>query len=137
MPPQRAERPSTEARPRVLVIDADEDLCNLIGIALRSAYAVASVPHGAAALDMVKVHEPALILLDPRSPIMDGWSFVQQYRRLATATAKIVAMSAARDLPLIARQLGADGQLRKPFELQALHQLLDTHLGARGPSTAT
>jgi len=95
-------------RARILVIDRDEELCDLIGNALRGSYAVASAPHGAAALDLVKTHEPALILLDPRVPIMDGWSFVQQYRRIAELPAKIVAMSAAPDLPHLAQQLMAD-----------------------------
>lgn len=54
----------------------------------------------------MKVHDPALILLDLRMPIMDGWSFVQQYRRLAVVPAAIVLMSAAPDLPAIATQLG-------------------------------
>jgi CheY-like chemotaxis protein len=78
------------------------------------------VPHGAAALEMVKLNEPALLLLDLRMPIMDGWSFVQQYRRAAVAPAAIILMSANPDLPGIADQLGADGHLRKPFDLDDL-----------------
>jgi len=119
------------ARPRVLVVDDDDALCDAIREALRDEYAVASAPHGAAALDLVKVHEPALILLDLRMPIMDGWSFVQQYRRVATAPAAIVLMSAATDLPTIATQLGADGHLRKPFDLDGLHGVVERQLGRR------
>ena len=79
----------------------------------------------------MKVHDPALILLDLRMPIMDGWSFVQQYRRLAVVPAAIVLMSAAPDLPAIAAQLGADGHLRKPFDLADLHDLVEQQLGHR------
>ncbi|HEY8648716.1 MAG TPA: response regulator [Candidatus Limnocylindria bacterium] len=108
-------------RPRVLVIDDDEELCGTICEALRDdGFAAASVPHGAAALEMVKLNEPALLLLDLRMPIMDGWSFVQQYRRAAVAPAAIILMSANPDLPGIADQLGADGHLRKPFDLDDL-----------------
>lgn len=117
-------------RMRILVIDHDEDLCSVIGKALRGAYAFASAPHGAAALDLVKVHEPALILLDPRVPIMDGWSFVQQYRRIAAVPAKIVAMSASPDLPRVAEQLKADAHLRKPFEIHELRLLIERQLDA-------
>jgi CheY-like chemotaxis protein len=84
----------------------------------------------------VKVHEPALILLDLRMPIMDGWSFVQRYRRVATAPAAIVLMSAAADLPTIATQLGADAHLRKPFDLDGLHGVVDRQLGRRASSPA-
>lgn len=69
---------------------------------------------------MVKVHEPAVILLDLRMPIMDGWSFVEQYRRAAVTPAAIVLMSANPDLPGIAQHLGADGHVRKPFDLAEL-----------------
>jgi DNA-binding response OmpR family regulator len=117
-----------------LVIDDDEALCDTIRESLREEYAVASAPHGAAALDLVKVHEPALILLDLRMPIMDGWSFVQQYRRVAVAPAAIVLMSAAPDLPTIAGQLGADGHLRKPFDLDELYMSVAAHLSGRAPN---
>jgi two-component system, chemotaxis family, chemotaxis protein CheY len=78
------------------------------------------VRHGAAALETVKLDEPALILLDLRMPIMDGWSFVEQYRRAAVKPAAIILMSANPDLPAVAAQLGADGHLRKPFDLDDL-----------------
>jgi CheY-like chemotaxis protein len=123
-------------RPRILVVDNDDALCEIIRESLREEYAVASAPHGAAALDLVKVHEPALILLDLRMPIMDGWSFVQQYRKLAVLPAAIVLMSATADLPGIASQLGADGHLRKPFDLGTLYALVTAHVDGRAPSPA-
>lgn len=113
------------------MIDDDDALCETIRESLRESYAVASAPQGAAALDLVKVHEPALILLDLRMPIMDGWSFVQQYRRVAVVPAAIVLMSAAPDLPTIASQLGADGYLRKPFDLSSLYARVAAHIDGR------
>jgi CheY-like chemotaxis protein len=41
----------------------------------------------------VRAHEPALILLDLRMSVMDGWSFVERYRGMAVAPAAIVLMS--------------------------------------------
>lgn len=123
------------ARPRILVIDDDHQLCDTIRESLDEDYVVASVGHGAAAHDLVKVHDPALILLDLRMPIMDGWSFVQQYRRVTAVPAAIVVMSAAADLPSIASQLGADGHLKKPFDLDALYTLVTEQLDGR-PSSA-
>jgi len=113
------------------VIDDDDALCDTIREVLGDVYAVATAPHGAAALDLVKGHEPALILLDLRMPIMDGWSFVQQYRRVAGAPARVVVMSAAGDLDHIAHQLGADGHLRKPFDLDKLRTIVAAELAAR------
>ncbi|HEY8730622.1 MAG TPA: response regulator [Candidatus Limnocylindria bacterium] len=117
------------------MIDDDDALCETIRETLRDEYAVASAPHGAAALDLLKAHEPTLILLDLRMPIMDGWSFVQQYRRVAVAPAAIVVMSGAADLPNIAQQLGADGHLQKPFDFDGLHAVISGHLAEGSPPT--
>ncbi len=116
------------ARPRILVVDDDDGLCDAIRDILHDDYAVASVPHGAAALELVRAHEPVLILLDLRMPVMDGWSFVENYRRTAVAPAAIVLMSGDPDLASIATQLGADGHLTKPFDLDALHAFVAAHV---------
>lgn len=106
------------SRPRVLVIDDDDAICELLRQSLGDqGYAVATVPHGAAALELVKHHQPAVILVDLRMPIMDGWAFVEQYRRVASPPASILLLTAARDAEENARTLHVDGFVRKPFVL--------------------
>jgi CheY-like chemotaxis protein len=110
--------PTPNSRPRVLVVDDDDDICELLREALTDeGYAVATVPHGAAALELVKHHQPAVIIVDLRMPIMDGWAFVDQYRRVAKPPASILLLSALKDVEESAKRLGADGFIRKPFEL--------------------
>ena len=117
---------------KVLVIDDDDDLADVVRQVLRDAgYSVATVRHGAAALELTKHVAPDLILVDLSMPIMDGWSFVQQYRRVAGVPARVVVMSAAGDLAHIASQLGADGHLKKPFDLNQLHALVAAELAKR------
>jgi CheY-like chemotaxis protein len=102
----------------VLVVDDDDVVCDLLREALTDdGYAVATVPHGAAALELVKHHQPAVIIVDLRMPIMDGWAFVDQYRRVAKPPASILLLSALKDVEESAKRLGADGFIRKPFEL--------------------
>ncbi len=111
----------TGRRPRVLVVDDDEAMCELLRQALSDqGYAVATVPHGAAALELVKHHQPAVILVDLRMPIMDGWAFVEQYRRMADPPASIVLLSAVKDLEATAKRLGAEAYVRKPFQIEEL-----------------
>ncbi len=108
----------TTSRPRVLVIDDDDDVCEVLREALTDeGYAVATVPHGAAALELVKHHQPAVIILDLRMPIMDGWSFAEQYRRLAEPAASLILLSALKDLEESSKRIGASAFIRKPFEL--------------------
>jgi CheY-like chemotaxis protein len=106
---------------KVLVIDDDDNLAEVVRQVLRdSGYAVATVRHGAAALELVRHISPDLILLDLTMPIMDGWSFVGQYRRDGKTSARIVLLTGNPHAPEIARNLGADGYLNKPFEIDDL-----------------
>ncbi|HEU5287680.1 MAG TPA: response regulator [Candidatus Limnocylindria bacterium] len=106
---------------KVLVVDDDDDLADVVRQALRDAgYSVATVRHGAAALELVKHIEPELILLDLSMPIMDGWSFVAQYRRIGKHGARIVLLTGNASASEIARTLGADGYITKPFDMKDL-----------------
>jgi two-component system response regulator MtrA len=108
---------------RVLVIDDDDALADVVRQLLRDAgYSVATVRDGAAALELTKHIAPDLILLDLAMPIMDGWSFVTQYRRNGHQHdgARIVLLTANMQAPDIARDLGADGYITKPFDVEEL-----------------
>ena len=109
---------------KVLVIDDDDELADVVRQVLRDAgYSVATVKHGAAALELMHHISPDLILLDLSMPIMDGWSFVSQYRRTAKEGARILLLTGNTSGPEIARTLEADGYIPKPF---SLHDLVAT-----------
>ena len=115
---------------KVLVIDDDDELAEVVRQVLRdSGYAVATARHGAAALEMVRDTSPDVILLDLTMPIMDGWSFVSQYRRSAKHGARIVLLTANSHAPDIAQSLGADGFIAKPFALDDLMKIVAQHAG--------
>lgn len=115
-----------DARARVLVIDDDDDVCEILRESLSDdGYAVATVPHGAAALDLIRDHQPAVIILDLRMPIMDGWSFAEQYRRIPTPPASLIVLSATRDIEQSARRLGAAAFIRKPFEVDEVKAAIE------------
>ena len=114
---------------KVLVIDDDDELADVVRQVLRdSGYSVATVRHGAAALELVRHISPDLILLDLTMPIMDGWSFVSQYRRNAKADARIVLLTGNSHAPEIAETLSADGYVTKPFDLADLMSVVRREL---------
>ena len=118
---------------RVLIVDDDDELAEVLRQALReSGYAVATVRHGAAALDLIGQIQPDLILLDLTMPIMDGWSFVTQYRRSGRAGGRIVLLTGHPDVHEISVSLGADGYVGKPFGLSELLSTLQQQLGGIG-----
>ncbi len=105
----------------VLIVDDDDSIRSFVSIALTDeGYDVATAPHGAAALRVIDETPPALILLDMRMPIMDGWGFAQAYQQTVKPHAPIVAMTAARDAATSAAQINANAYLSKPFSLEDL-----------------
>jgi CheY-like chemotaxis protein len=73
----------TEAQdPRVLVIDDDEDLRELVGRVVKQAgYAVDAVADGQAGLEQLSQRPYDVILCDLRMPRMDGRTFYQEVQR--------------------------------------------------------
>lgn len=118
---------------RVLIVDDDDELADVLRQALReSGYSVATVRHGAAALDLLGHIHPDLILLDLTMPMMDGWSFVAQYRRSGKEVARIVLLTSHPNAREISLNLGVDGYVGKPFGLTQLLGTLRQQLGGIG-----
>jgi DNA-binding response OmpR family regulator len=117
------------ARALVLVVDDDDHVRALLGMALRHAgYDVLTAPDGRAALALVGHCPPGLILLDLDMAPMDGATFARAYRRRAAAPVPIVVVSGADDGAERAAQLGAATFLPKPLHLEPLFRVVERHL---------
>ncbi|TAK34526.1 MAG: response regulator [Chloroflexota bacterium] len=117
----------------ILVVDDDPDLLEMVGLVLESAgYAVLPAMNGIEALRRVQEGHPALILLDMKMPLMDGWEFMARYRQLHNHQSPVIILTAAQDARAWAEQVQADGYLAKPFDIADLLNIVDKHIrGAR------
>jgi CheY-like chemotaxis protein len=112
----------------VLVVDDDATIREVVDALLsEEGYEVVTAADGAAALARVRERPPGLILLDMRMPGMDGWAFARAYHRSPGPHAPIVVLTAAREAAERAAQIGADGVLSKPFDLDELLDLVGRH----------
>lgn len=112
-------------RPRVLLVDDDEGICDFVRMALHDAgFDVATAPNGRAALELLPSFRPCLILLDMRMPQMDGWQFSRAYRETPGSHVPIVVVTAARDAAQSAAEIQADAHLAKPFRVADLIQIV-------------
>jgi CheY-like chemotaxis protein len=100
------------------VVDDDPSIVAVVSdILLAEGHEVVSAENGAEAL--AKVNGEALVLLDMRMPVLDGWGFARQFRASGKRS-PIVVMSAAENARRWAEEIGAAGYLAKPFEMDAL-----------------
>jgi len=105
---------------RILVADDDDVLRETLAEILRiEGYTVESAANGAMALASIVRARPAVVLLDMRMPILDGW----QFARWMTANGldvPVVVMTAAVDPSEAAEQIEAEAWIAKPFKLDEL-----------------
>ncbi len=115
----------------VLIIDDDANVRELVHLALGSdGYRVIEAPNGAAALELLAAESPSLILLDLVMPVMDGWQFLERYRRSSLHQVPVVAVTAALPNARQGPALPVDGILAKPFELRDLFRTAEQYLAA-------
>jgi CheY-like chemotaxis protein len=119
-------RPAKDRR-RVLVIDDDGDLRELLSAVLKSeGYEVFTAENGAAALSVLRTMVPDVIVLDLMMPVMNGWQFreaqsaIPQYARIPT-----ICLSGYHQARHQAAALGMSACVQKPFEVDDLVEIVN------------
>src|SRR5213083_1719042 len=101
----------------ILIVDDDPAIRNVVADILEmSDYSVRMATNGIEALQELRAHPPAVVLLDLMMPVMDGWEFLRQIKHNAIQV-PVAVMSAARDAGNVSDEWGAQAFLPKPFEL--------------------
>src|SRR5205085_1353033 len=111
--------------PKVLLVDDDRDLLQLIAMRLQAAgYAVTAVESGEAALAALAVTRPQVVVTDLRMQGMDGMGLFEAVHR-ESPSLPVVILTAHGTIPeaVTATRRGVYSFLTKPFEPKVL---LDT-----------
>jgi excisionase family DNA binding protein len=133
---QAPSRSSGLERPRVLVVDDEEAVRDLIAKTLTMAdYEVNTAPDGQAALDALKDADFDLLITDLRMPGMDGLTVIRQARRLSPSLPIIIITGYSTEASAIeAINLGVCGYLTKPFRLPRILSVAARALGEPTPA---
>ena len=120
--PARVKPRAGKTRRRVLVVDDDRDLRDLLAAVLSSAgYEVLTAENGAAALSVLRTVLPDLIVLDLMMPVMNGWQFREAQMALPDyARIPVVCLSGHHAARHQASTLGISACVVKPFEIDDL-----------------
>jgi CheY-like chemotaxis protein len=107
-------------QPDILIIDDDPAIRSTVAEILHDeGYRVRMAGNGMEGLAALEQQLPALILLDMRMPVLDGWGFVRALHERGLQV-PFVVLTAAQDARRWAQEVGAIGFLPKPFDLLEL-----------------
>jgi DNA-binding response OmpR family regulator len=105
---------------RVLVIDDDEDILEILNIVFQeNGYEIVLSNTGEAA-EHIRVIQPDIVLLDVRivGSAKSGPEICKEIKsQLETRHLPVMLVSGETDLAMIARECGADSYMSKPFDI--------------------
>ena len=119
-------------RPRVLIVDDDQDLLELLQDALRDRYDVEVASTALDAASRLTAFQPDVILLDIRLPDLSGLQVCRHFQGYKKSrNVPILTMSAygGEIDPLEVRRSGADAFLPKPLRLMELKERIEAMVG--------
>ena len=106
---------------KILVVDDDADLRNLIAYALRHAgYLVVEAADGPAGLTCFESERPDLVILDVNLPRLSGFEVCKKIREASEVPVMMLTVRSSEEDLVQGLDLGADDYLTKPFSPRTL-----------------
>ena len=127
--------------PRVLVVDDEEHITELLAMALGyQGFEVERAANGREALDAVARRAPDLLVLDVMMPELDGFEVARRLRRDEGAATRIpIIFLTAKDTTqdkVEGLRLGSDDYVTKPFSIEELVERVKAVLRRAGGGAA-
>ncbi|MBP5179894.1 MAG: response regulator transcription factor [Clostridiales bacterium] len=123
---------------RVLIVEDDESINNLIRVALtKHGLNCTQAFSGTEGLIVFKEDKFDLVLLDIMMPGMDGQALTRRIREVSQTPIIIVSAKSSVDSKVDLLTLGADDFISKPFELKELIARVDVQLRKRNEGKNT
>jgi|RhiMethySRZTD1v2_1073278.scaffolds.fasta_scaffold14987_3 CheY-like chemotaxis protein len=122
---------------KILIVDDDVDIRELLAELLESrGFDVITAANGLEAIDLLKsmAAPPSIILLDLMMPVMDGYAFLEERKKVAVLASIPVAIITAGH-GVDRNQLGSAGAVvKKPIDPLRLVNVIDSlHASAQSP----
>jgi len=112
---------------KILIADDETGIRLTVGRILDKDYVVLEATNGEEAVEIAKVQKPDLILMDLIMPKMDGYAACSQIKTdEATKGIPVVILTAVGNElnKKFATEMGAEGYITKPFNIQELMDVI-------------
>lgn len=124
--------PRGARKPRLLVVDDDGTIREMLRASLESRYEVACLPRGEGVLAAIEESRPSLLVLDVNLPGCDGHEVCERVRAEARfRRLPILFITVRKDDATFLKSLqsGGNALLVKPFEIGAFREKVEHLLG--------
>ena len=106
---------------KILVIEDIKEMADLVALYLsKEGFEVQTAESGEDGFDVIKVWNPELVILDINLPGMDGFEFLQRFRRESDTPVLIVSARDSDEDQIGGLGIGADEYITKPFSPKVL-----------------
>ena len=127
---------------KILIVDDDPDIRNVLNLLLRSDYETAEAADGFAAVEYIQQNpETDLVILDVMMPGMDGIETCEKIREFSNVPILFLTAKSAEQDRIAAYRSGGDDFLSKPFSqpelLAKVSSLLRRYREYRGKPAST
>ena len=125
---------------RILVVDDDNDILELVRMTLSPKYEVLTVDDPVTACDTLDIYEPDLVILDIMMPKVTGYQIIEFMKKNPKFSHVLVIFLSAKDTARDIKygyKLGANLYLPKPFQPERLIRNVETLLSHYEPRKKT
>lgn len=125
------------AKQRILVVDDDENICDLVRLQLEMAgFDPVCAYDGKEGLSAARDRKPSLMILDLMLPEMDGLEVLREARRFTNIPIIMLTGRSEEFDRVLGLEMGADDYIAKPFSPRELVARVKAVLRRAGPHTA-
>lgn len=120
--------------PKLLIIEDNTDIINLIESELQSNYKIYKAANGGEGIEIAYTISPDIILSDIMMPELNGFQVCARLKRdIRTCHIPIILMTAlsSKEYKADSLDLGADAYIEKPFEMELLKAQLNNLINNR------
>lgn len=109
-----------EDKPKVLVVDDDKSIRELIQVYLEDDFQVLHAASGIEAIEVTKREKPVLMILDIMLPKKNGWEVCKEIRTFCNIPIIMATAKGEEVDRILGLELGADDYICKPFSPREL-----------------